>query len=140
MKIDKISSGNWERNMKRSAWILMLWTASWTFSIALITFGPRFLWNFNLSLTILAVLINAIVGIGMIRANILHLRAMDEMQQKLFYEASAVTVGVALVFGGSFQVWQDIQLITFTPNISLLFFVMAFTFILKTALGVWRMQ
>jgi hypothetical protein len=78
---------------------------------------------------VVGVIFNLAVGFGMIMANKRHLRGLDEMHQKIFLEAGALTLGVGLVCGLSYELLEDIRLITFEPQISHLVVLMCMTFL-----------
>lgn len=113
----EINPGHWETDVKKSAFRLYCWTGAWVISIGLLGIGSRFIWNFNTSVTVFMVLINVAIGIGMILANIRFVKGLDEMQRRIFLEAAALTLGVTLVFGGSYQLWGDLKLISFEPQV-----------------------
>ena len=119
---------SWEASNKTNTVRLGLWTFVWVLSTALMAFGPRFLWDYQTALTVGAVLLNLGMGIGMILANRRHLLGMDEMQQKIFLEAGALSLGVGLVCGISYEMLEDVRLITFEPEISHLVILMCLTF------------
>ena len=79
--------------------------------------------------TIIAVLTNLAAGFGMIAANRTHLRGLDELQQKIFLEAGALTLGLGLVCGISYELLEDIGLISFEPEIAHLVMLMSVTFV-----------
>jgi hypothetical protein len=60
---------------------------------------------------------------------------MDELQRKVFLDASAITLGVGMVCGNSYELLEDIQLITFQPEISHLIVVMCLTYLASTVIG-----
>ena len=64
-----------EARTKKNTKYLALWTAVWTLSMALATFGPKFIWHGDTLLTVLAILLNLGLGIGMIVAQGRSLRA-----------------------------------------------------------------
>ena len=53
----------------------------------------------------------------MVLAQIRLLREQDEMQQRIVLESIALTLGVTVVFAGSYQAWEDIKLISFEPQV-----------------------
>ena len=108
---------------------LAIWTGAWLVTTALVAFGPPLVWDYNTSLTVLAVLFNLGVGVGMILANKTYLAGLDEMHQKIFRDASALTLGVGLVCAVSYGLLEDIRLISFEPQISHLVMLMALTFL-----------
>lgn len=105
------------------------WTLAWLVTSALAVFGPKLIWDFDSLLTILGVLINLAVGFGMIWANKQHLQGLDELQQKIFLEAGALSLGVGLVCGLAYAVLEDIRLISFEPEIAHVVILMCLTFL-----------
>ena len=79
----KSSSSDWAANSERNTLLLGFWTAAWVLTMALENFGPKFIWQSNASITILAIVINMVIGFGMILANRRHFRGLDEMHQKI---------------------------------------------------------
>ena len=117
-----------------------LWTGAWVLTSALAVFGPKFFWAFNTTLTILGVLINLGIGFGMILANKRYLNGLDELMRKIQLEAMALTLGVGLVVGMSYELLEDIKLISFEPQIPHLIMLMGFTYIIGIILGNRRYQ
>ena len=104
------------------------WTSAWVITMAVATFAPRVIWDFNTMLTITSVLINLGIGFKMLVANRDYLRGLDEMQQKILLEAMALALGVGLVVGLSYTMLENIQLITYHPEISHIIFLMVITY------------
>jgi len=128
------SGGEMERSRKNTAY-LGYWTLAWLVTMAVAAFAPRFVWDYATLPTVLAVLVNLAVGFGMIMANKRHLQGLDEMQQKIFLDAGALTLGVGLVCGLSYELLEDIKLIPFEPEISHLFILMSLTFMVGMIAG-----
>ncbi|WP_026837541.1 hypothetical protein [Gillisia sp. JM1] len=78
---------------------LAFWTGAWILTMAISTFGSLYLWESNVLLSVLAILLNFVVGIGMILANIRHLNSLDELQRKIQLEAMGIALGLAVVGG-----------------------------------------
>lgn len=131
----KSSSSDWAANSERNTLLLGYWTAAWVLTMALANFGPRFIWQSNESITILAIVINMVIGFGMILANRRHLRGLDEMHQKIQLEAMAVSLGVALVVGLSYSNLDITNVIAFDAEISHLVILMGLTYGLGVMLG-----
>jgi hypothetical protein len=129
------SANNWESSNKKNTVRLGIWTAAWVLSTALMAFGPKLLWDFATVPTVMAVIFSLAIGFGMILANRRQLRGLDEMQQKIFLEAGALTLGVGLVCGVSYDILEDIRLITFEPSIAHLVILMCLTFMIGMILG-----
>ena len=131
----KTDSNDWAASNAKNTIRLGYWTAAWVATTAITAFGPKLIWNFDTLLTILVVLINLGVGFGMIVANKRHLKGLDEMHQKIFLDAGALSLGVGLVCGCSYELLEDIKLIPFEPEISHLIILMCLTFLVGMIAG-----
>ena len=120
---------------KKNTVQLGYWTGAWVLTTALAAFGPKFFWEFNTPVTILGVLINLGIGFGMILANKRHLNGLDELMRKIQLEAMAISLGVGLVCGLSYELLEDIKLITFEPEVSHLIILMALTYMVGIIAG-----
>ena len=114
---------------------LMLWTGIWLFSLAMFTFGPMFLWDFNTALTTLLLIINLGCGVKMILANKAHLESLDELQQRIMLEAMALSLGITMIAGAAYGVCHAVKLVEHEPNASTLLFIMGITYGLGTLLS-----
>lgn len=104
------------------------WTIAWVITLAIASFSPRFIWDYNTVLTLTGVLINLAVGFKMLIVNKNYLRGLDELQQKILLEAMALSLGVGLICGLSYELLEDIKLITYEPEISHLVFLMVIAY------------
>ena len=103
MNKSKINADSWALSNLRNSVHLKYWSAAWVVSMALAAFGPKYIWDFNALLTIFAVIISLVVGGAMILMTKRYLSGLDEMHQKIFRDASAITLGVGLVCGNSYE-------------------------------------
>ncbi|AAZ26973.1 hypothetical protein [Colwellia psychrerythraea] len=126
---------NYQAKNNANTRTLRNWTTVWVITMAIAAFAPRFIWDFNTSLTIITLLINLAVGFRMLVANRDYLRGLDEMQQKILFDAMAFTLGVGLVLGLSYELLEDIKLIGFEPEISHLIIVMCLTYLTAMIAG-----
>ena len=117
-----------QRNAKNTR-KLKSWTAAWVVSMAITAFAPRFIWDFNTLLTIISVTVNLAIGCGMLLANRVYLRGLDEMQQRIMFDAMGLSLGVGLVVGLSYELLEDIKLISFQPEIAHLVIIMCLTYL-----------
>ena len=136
----KTRSDDWATSNKRNTVRLGYWTFAWVATMAVAAFGPKTIWDFATLPTILALLVNLAVGFGMIAANKRYLQGLDELHQKIFLDAGALTLGVGLVCGLSYELLEDIRLISFEPEISHLVMLMCLTFLAGMILGHRRYQ
>lgn len=132
------ASGNFANRTARNTLRLALWTAAWVATMALASFGPTLLWNGNTRLTLVAVLINIAMGIGMIAANIRHLKGLDELQQKVQLDAMALTLGAGLVGGLGYALLDSTNLIATDAEIAWLIMGMGITYLVSVIIGYRR--
>lgn len=126
---------DWAAANKRNTVILGYWTAAWVGTMAVAAFGPRFIWDFATLPTILAVVVHLGIGLGMIMANGRYLQGLDELHKKIFLDAGSLTLGVGLVCGLSYELLENVNLISFEPEISHLVVLMCLTFLTGLILG-----
>jgi hypothetical protein len=117
---------------------LATWGGAWVGTCALMKFGPKFLWNKASVFTPLAVGLNVCVGIGLILAQKKYVAELDELQRKIYLNALAITVGVALIVGVPYSVMDTYDMIPFHANISHLLMIMSLAFLVSFAHGTWR--
>jgi hypothetical protein len=112
---------------KRNTLRLGLWTGAWLITMAIAVFGPILLWQDKV-LTGAAIVINVVVGVGMIVANKNHLGGLDELQQKIQLEAMALALGVGLVFGLGYSTMDVTNFISADAEISHLVMLIGLTY------------
>lgn len=100
--------------------------------MAVATFGPKFIWDENVALT---VLINAFLGLGMILINVKHINSLDELQKKIQLEAMGIALGVGVVGGISYSVLDITNLITQDAEISFLVILISLTYMIGILIG-----
>ena len=125
----------WQQKNKNNTAKLGMWTVFWVLSMALTNFGPRFIWDFNLTLTIIAILLNLALGLKMVVVNIAHLKGLDEMQQRIQLNAMGITLGISLVVGLTYSNIDVVNLISFHAEISHLVIFMGLTYLTATYIG-----
>ena len=108
------------KNEKKHIIKLALWTWSWVATLAIATFGPKFIWDDHVFLTVFAILVNLGNGILMINANKNLFNSLDELQRKIQLEALGITLGLAVIAGLSFSLLDQTNLIPFDAEIGFL--------------------
>ena len=103
-------------------------------------FGPKNLWNFNAWITIIAVVIHVGIGLVLIRALKQNLLAMDELHRKIHLDAMAWSLGIGLVLGCTYEMLEDIKLITFQPEIPHLILTMCLVYVAGVIQGIRKYQ
>lgn len=100
--------------------VLALWTWTWVGTMALATFGPKFIWDGQTALTSLAIFINLLNGVLMISANRKLFNFYDELERKIHLESLALTLGLTVVVGLSYSLLDQTNLISFDAEIGVL--------------------
>ncbi|MGA9590400.1 MAG: hypothetical protein WBV11_11265 [Salegentibacter sp.] len=119
------------RNTRR----LFYWTSGWVLSLAIVTFGPMFLWEGQPAISLVGILVNLGIGVGMIFANKSYINGLDELQRKIQLEAMGLALGVAVVAGISYSTLDNLNLISFDAEISHLIILVGITYLVATITG-----
>ncbi|PSR09225.1 MAG: hypothetical protein C7M88_07225 [Candidatus Arcticimaribacter sp.] len=114
---------------------LRLWTLAWTLSMAIATFGPQFLWNEESVGTLLAIIVNLILGIRMILANRKFINSGDELQKKIHLESLGLTLGLAVIVGLSYSLLDQKNLISGDAEISVLVLFIGITYLVTMTIN-----
>lgn len=130
-----IENSAWTARASKNTRLLAYWTAGWVSTMALATFGPKFLWGEDTLLTALAIAINLAAGVGMILANKRHIQGLDELQKKVTLEAAALALGVTLVFGLGYSLLDITNLISGDAEISFLVMLTSVTYLAAIIVG-----
>ena len=120
--------------LKKSTKNLIIWTLAWTGTLAILTFASNQLWD-SLILTKIAFVINFAVGIGMIIANKNLINNFDELQRKIHMEAMAMTLGLAVVVGISYEISFDFNIINSEPEGEYLIMFIGITYIISVLIN-----
>ena len=110
---------------------LAVWTIIWVISTAVASFGPKFLWDFNKTLSVTFILINLLIGVGMILANRKQVLAGDELQQKIQLESMGLTLGLTVVVGLAYSLLDISNSIQGDAEIGMLVFFIGITYIIS---------
>lgn len=138
MEIMKEKQENWKSNSRKNTLKLGIWTGAWVITTALVAFGPKFLWEENNTITLLAITLNLAVGVIMILANKRYVNSLDELQRKIQLEAMGIALGVAVVFGIGYSMLDTTNIIANDAEISHLIILIALTYIAGCVIGTLR--
>lgn len=129
-------------NTKRSTVKLAIWTGLWVITMAIGTFGPKFVWgeSGNQWLTGAVIFINFSIGLVMIYVNIEHLKSLDELMQKIQLEAMGIALGIGVVGGLTFSLMDITDVIPFDAEIGFLVILISLTYLTAYFLGYRRYQ
>ena len=108
--------------------ILYAWCISWVASFSLLLLGTNYLWH-SLLITKIGLLINLAIGIGMIIANKNLFKTYDELQKKIQYEAIAITLGLTVVVGITYDVSCEFSITKSELEFEYIMFFMCFIYL-----------
>jgi hypothetical protein len=114
---------------------LAVWTWTWMATMAIATFGPKFIWDDHVFLSIFSLLVNFTTGIIMILANRNLFNHFDELERKVHLEAMALTLGLSVVVGLSFSLLDQQNFIPFEAEISYLVMFMGITYLIASVVN-----
>ena len=114
------------KEQKKQIKIMLAWTLAWVASLAFLTGAENSLWD-NIIFTQIGLIINLAIGIGMIIANKNLFKTYDELQKKIQFEAMAITLGLAVVVGLTYEVSFDFGVINSEPEFEYLMLFISFS-------------
>lgn len=116
------------------------WTWSWVATLAVATFGPKFIWDDHSFLTIFAILVNLANGILMIIANRNLFNHFDELEKKIHLESMSLTLGLAIIFGMFYSLLDVSNLVTHNAEIGILIGFIGISYIITLIINTRRYQ
>ena len=102
-------------DQKKQTKIMLAWTLAWVVSLGVLTFAENALWE-NKTYTTIGLIINFAIGIGMIIANKNLFKTYDELQKRIQFEAMAITLGLAVIVGLTYEISFDFGIIGKEPE------------------------
>ena len=117
---------------------LGLWTWSWVATLAIATFGPKFIWDDHRALTILAIITNLANGLLMILANRKLFNHYDELERKIHLESLALTLGLTVIVGLTYSLMDQSNIIPFEAEIGILVGFVGLTYMITLLINITR--
>lgn len=134
MQPPSTSPDNWTTRVSKSTLRFIAWTFVWTASMVLADKAELYQWYDSAALSLLAIGLNALLGVGMIFSFIRHLNQMDELQRKIQLDALAMTVGISLVGCFSYSLLVTAGFIT-DVEVSDIILLMTFSYMAGVGVG-----
>ena len=125
------------KEQKKHTKIMLAWTLAWVVSLAFLTGAENALWD-NIIFTQIGLIINFAIGVGMIIANKNLFKHYDELQKKIQFEAMALTLGLAVVVGLTYEISFDFGVINSEPEFEYLVLFISFTYIASNIINARR--
>jgi len=98
--------------------------------------GPEYLWNKAWAFTVLAIGLDVAVGVGLILAHKYWVARLDDLQRKIYLDATGITLGVTLIVGVPYEYLDKIGIIPF--HFSNLLILTSLTFVISNVYGTVR--
>ncbi|MBL7471273.1 hypothetical protein [Robertkochia sediminum] len=131
----KTNSNDFKSQTLKNTRKLGLWTAAWVITMALASFGPKFLWDNNPVLSSAAIILNLILGVFMIMANRTYINGLDELQRKIHLDAMAISLGAGVVGGLSYSLLDTTNVIPWDAEISFVVILMSLVYLVTVAIN-----
>lgn len=124
-----VKSDSWTGRTNKNTVNLGGWTLLWVVTLALASFGPIYLWAGNRSITLMAIVGNALIGLGLILSNRRYINGLDELQKKIHLEAMAIALGVGVVGGLTYSLLDTTNLIAQDAEIAAICILISLTYL-----------
>ncbi len=133
----KTETNEFENRATRGTIRLILWTLAWVGTLILVDKAVLYGWYSSVYISVLGIVINAALGLGVIWVFLQYLRDMDEMQRKIQLESLALALGVAFVGSFSYSLLVTTGFIT-DPELTGIMLLMAVTYMASVIVGQYR--
>jgi len=114
-------------------------TTIWLITIAIAAFGPKLLWDNQTSITLLAIALNVLAGLFVIKSNLQHWNSLDEMLQRVQLNAMGIALGLGIFGGISFSLLETSDIIQTEFALSFMVILMALSYLISTMVGMKRL-
>jgi hypothetical protein len=114
---------------------LALATLAWLATLALVQFGPEFLWGRGAAPSWVALALNLVAGAVWILVHVRYLRAAGELQRKVLLDASGLALGIGLVLGCALTAADGAGLISLRLDVALFIILVAVVYLIATVIG-----
>ena len=119
------------KNQRKQTIRLAVWTWSWVATLAIATFGPKYIWDDHTFLTISAIIVNFANGVAMIIANRKFFNNLDELQRKIHLESLAITLGLSVIAGITYSLLGTTNTILMDAGIGFLVGFVGITYLIS---------
>ena len=114
-------------------------TTIWLITIAIAAFGPKLLWDNQTSITLLAIALNLLAGLFVIKSNLQHWNSLDEMLQRVQLNAMGIALGLGIFGGISFSLLETSDIIQTEFALSFMVILMALSYLISTMVGMKKL-
>src|SRR6056297_2322114 len=120
--------------------MLAVSTTIWLLTMAVAAFGPTLLWDNQSSITLLAIALNLLAGLFVIKFNLQHWNSLDEMMQRVHLNAMGIALGLGIVGGLSFSLLETSDIIQTEFDLSFMVILMSLSYLISIIVGMKRLR
>ena len=113
---------------------LLCWIFAWVGTIILVDKAVLYEWYSSDLISMVAIVINAGIGLGVIVTFMRYLNEVDELQRKIQLDALALSMGVGWVGGFTYSLLVTAQFVT-DNEVSDIIMLMTFTYMVGIIVG-----
>lgn len=127
-------SGNYITRNKKNNMLYITWTVAWVGSMILVDKAVKYGWYSSDLISILAIVVNTALGLGVMVAFMRMLKGMDDLQRNIQLNALALAVGAGFVGGFCYLLLATSNLIS-EAEISDILLLMAIAYMASVIYG-----
>ena len=120
--------------------MLAVSTTIWLITMAVAAFGPTLLWDNQTSITLLAIALNLIAGLFVIKSNLQYWNSLDEMIQRVHLNAMGIALGLGIVGGLSFSLLETSDILQSESDLSFMVILMSLSYLISIMVGMKRLR
>jgi hypothetical protein len=128
----------WETLNAKNNIRFLCWTLAWAVTMVLADKAELYGWHSSSMISIIAIVVNTGLGLGMIMAFMRFLKGMDELQQKIQLNSLAMSVGVGIVGGFTYSLLATANFIA-DAEASDVLLIMSVTYMVGVMIGQIRL-
>ena len=128
----------WETLNAKNNIRFLCWTLAWAVTMVLADKAELYGWHSSSMISIIAIVVNTGLGLGMIMAFMRFLKGMDELQQKIQLNSLAMSVGVGMVGGFTYSLLATANFIA-DAEASDVLLIMSVTYMVGVMIGQIRL-
>lgn len=128
----------WEALNTKKSIRFLCWTLAWAVTMVLADKAELYGWHSSSMISIIAIVVNTGLGLGMIMAFMRLLKGMDELHRKIQLNSLAMSVGVGLVGGFTYSLLATANFIA-DAEASDVMLIMSVTYMVGVMIGQIRL-
>ena len=128
----------WEALSAKNNIRFLCWTLAWAVTMVLADKAELYGWHSSSMISIIAIVVNTGLGLGMIMAFMRFLKGMDELHQKIQLNSLAMSVGVGIVGGFTYSLLATANFIA-DAEASDVMLIMSVTYMVGVMIGQIRL-